>query len=222
MHVGHLVHRTLERLGVRLRRLREAADLADVLERRGADLVLSRRRLEVVERSDVAAHASRLAPGRPRSPRRRRTARAPCRRRCRTGSPRSRRPAPRSGPQPPLKRMPGIRPSPQRCSGTIRPIASSTRSVSAGVEQLAARERAVEGRAGLERPDGAAERAPAARVRLALQRRCRGRPRAAAPPRPRAAPSSSAPRAAARLVVGARDRRLDRVPIRPPAVWRPR
>ena len=41
---------------VGLRRLRRAADLAHVLERRRADLVVRRARLEVVERSDVPAH----------------------------------------------------------------------------------------------------------------------------------------------------------------------
>ena len=55
--VRDLVDRAVERLLVGLRRLREAADLADVLQRGGADLVLGRRRLEVVERADVAAHA---------------------------------------------------------------------------------------------------------------------------------------------------------------------
>src|SRR4029453_1250719 len=58
---GDVVDGALEGLGVRLRRLRGPADLADVLKRRRSDLVLSRRRLEVVERSDVAAHAPRLA-----------------------------------------------------------------------------------------------------------------------------------------------------------------
>ena len=57
---AHLVHRVLERLGVGLRGLREATDLADVLEGRGAHLVLGGGRLEVVEGADVAAHALRL------------------------------------------------------------------------------------------------------------------------------------------------------------------
>src|SRR5688500_3690253 len=55
--VGDLVDRRLEGRLVRLRRLRDAADLADVLERGAADLVLGRRGLEVVERMDVSAHA---------------------------------------------------------------------------------------------------------------------------------------------------------------------
>src|SRR5690606_27032798 len=41
---------------VDLRRLREAADLADVLECGGADLVVGRGRIEVEEGADVAAH----------------------------------------------------------------------------------------------------------------------------------------------------------------------
>ena len=45
---------------VRLRRLREAADLAHVLERGRLDLVPRRRRLEVVERVDVSAHGRLL------------------------------------------------------------------------------------------------------------------------------------------------------------------
>ena len=47
-----------ERSLVRLRRLRRAAHLADVLERGGPHLVLGCRRLEVVERLDVPAHAA--------------------------------------------------------------------------------------------------------------------------------------------------------------------
>src|SRR5262249_5365467 len=46
----------LERVLIRLRRLREPADLADVLQRRAANLFLGRRRLEVVQRADVATH----------------------------------------------------------------------------------------------------------------------------------------------------------------------
>ncbi len=48
---------TLERLGVRPGRVREPADLADVLQRGGADLVFGGGRREVVQRADVAAHA---------------------------------------------------------------------------------------------------------------------------------------------------------------------
>src|SRR3954447_3182992 len=52
-----LVDRARERSLVRLRRLREAADLAHVLDGCGAHLVVGGRRLEVVQRVDVAAHA---------------------------------------------------------------------------------------------------------------------------------------------------------------------
>src|SRR5262249_41189676 len=55
---GDGVERPLKRLPVGLRRLVEAADLADVLERRGADLLVGGGGIEVVERSDVSAHAS--------------------------------------------------------------------------------------------------------------------------------------------------------------------
>ena len=48
--VGDLVDRPREDRFVGLRRLRRAAHLAHVLERRGADLVVGRARLEVVER----------------------------------------------------------------------------------------------------------------------------------------------------------------------------
>jgi hypothetical protein len=51
------VDRPLERRLVRLGRLLHPAHLAHVLQRGGADLVLGRGRLEVVERLDVAAHA---------------------------------------------------------------------------------------------------------------------------------------------------------------------
>ena len=47
---------------VRLRRLREAADLPDVLERRVAHLLLGRGGLEVVERMDVSAHGAHPSP----------------------------------------------------------------------------------------------------------------------------------------------------------------
>src|ERR687891_751062 len=61
--VGDLVDRTGERLLVRARRLREAADLADVLESGLTHLLLGGRRLEVVQRADVPAHG-RLLSGR--------------------------------------------------------------------------------------------------------------------------------------------------------------
>ena len=51
------VHRSLKRLGVDLRGLREAADLAHVLLCRRADLLVGRVRLEVVEGADVSTHA---------------------------------------------------------------------------------------------------------------------------------------------------------------------
>src|SRR6266540_13438 len=54
--LGHGVDRALERLLVRLRRLREAADLADVLQRGVPDLFLGRGRIEVVQLADVATH----------------------------------------------------------------------------------------------------------------------------------------------------------------------
>src|SRR5829696_7990009 len=57
-HVRDLLDGAVERLLVGLRGLREAADLADVLERGGADLVLGRGRLEVVQRANVVAHGS--------------------------------------------------------------------------------------------------------------------------------------------------------------------
>jgi len=51
------VNRLLERSFVRPGRFLHPAHLAHVLNRRGADLVLARRRLEVVEDPDVPAHA---------------------------------------------------------------------------------------------------------------------------------------------------------------------
>src|SRR3954452_12553944 len=48
----------VERLLVRPRRLGGAADLADVLERGGLDLLLAGGGLEVMKSSDVSAHAS--------------------------------------------------------------------------------------------------------------------------------------------------------------------
>ena len=57
---GDFVHGPCKRRLVRLRRLRRAADLADVLERSGAHLVLGGGRLEVVQRADVPAHGRSL------------------------------------------------------------------------------------------------------------------------------------------------------------------
>src|SRR5207244_12655610 len=54
---GDLVHCTLERFLVRARRPVEAADLADVLERRAADLFVGRPRLEVEQLTNVPTHA---------------------------------------------------------------------------------------------------------------------------------------------------------------------
>ena len=51
----------LESDSIRLRRLGEAADLADVLQRCVAHLFLGRGRLEVVERVDVSAHGESVA-----------------------------------------------------------------------------------------------------------------------------------------------------------------
>ncbi len=72
--VGDLVHGAVEGLLIGLRGLRRARDLADVLQGRGVDLVVRRRRLEVVERVDVPAHGHhgtprrRGPPGRSQSP----------------------------------------------------------------------------------------------------------------------------------------------------------
>src|SRR6266550_3779342 len=57
---GNLVDRAGESCLVRLRRLREAADLAHVLERGVADLLVRGGWLIVVERVDVPAHADIL------------------------------------------------------------------------------------------------------------------------------------------------------------------
>src|SRR6478735_3142063 len=56
--VGDLADRLVEGGLVGRGRPGGPADLADVLQRRGRDLVAGGRRLEVVQRSDVAAHAS--------------------------------------------------------------------------------------------------------------------------------------------------------------------
>src|SRR5215213_10830885 len=63
--VRDLVDGALEGLLVDLGGLREAADLADVLERGGADLFPGRFRLEVVEGADVAAHTVSVAASSP-------------------------------------------------------------------------------------------------------------------------------------------------------------
>jgi len=47
--VGDVMNRAVERVLVRLRWFREAAQLADELEGRGADLVVRRRRKEVMK-----------------------------------------------------------------------------------------------------------------------------------------------------------------------------
>src|SRR3954454_8405853 len=59
----HGGHRVVEGLLVGLGRLREPADLAHVLERGRALLLVRRRRLEVVERADVAAHGAQRTLG---------------------------------------------------------------------------------------------------------------------------------------------------------------
>ena len=52
--------RAVERGLVGLRGVGEAGELAHELERRGADFVLGRRRLEIEQGTDVAAHQVRL------------------------------------------------------------------------------------------------------------------------------------------------------------------
>src|SRR5262245_30578950 len=51
-----IIHRAVERHLVCLRRLRESRQLTDELNRRGANLLVSRRRIKVEERFDVSAH----------------------------------------------------------------------------------------------------------------------------------------------------------------------
>src|SRR6476661_6310622 len=68
--VGDGLDRLVERGLVGLARLRAAADLADVLQRGGPDLIARGRRLEVVELADVAAHASTVGRDGPREGRR--------------------------------------------------------------------------------------------------------------------------------------------------------
>src|SRR5205085_4228205 len=57
--VRDLLDGAIERLGVRLRGLRGAADLAHVLKRRPVYLLGARRGLEVVESLDVATHVGK-------------------------------------------------------------------------------------------------------------------------------------------------------------------
>src|SRR6516165_2686903 len=56
--LGDLVHGAVEGRGIRLRRPVEAGELAHELQGRGADFLLGRRRLEVEQHLDVAAHGS--------------------------------------------------------------------------------------------------------------------------------------------------------------------
>src|SRR6202011_3596819 len=58
--VGDLVDRLIKRRLVDLRRMREAAELTHELQRGGADFLLGRRRLEIEQRADVAAHGRLL------------------------------------------------------------------------------------------------------------------------------------------------------------------
>src|SRR5215510_13578690 len=53
----NLGHGSFKGLGVRLRRLVEAGELANELKRRSVNFLLGRRRLEVEQRLDVTAHA---------------------------------------------------------------------------------------------------------------------------------------------------------------------
>src|ERR1700712_5378177 len=59
--VGDLIDGSLERGPVGRGRVRGTADLADILQGSGADLVGGGRRLQVVQDFDVAAHVSSLA-----------------------------------------------------------------------------------------------------------------------------------------------------------------
>src|SRR5262245_34060016 len=53
----HVIHRAVESRVVGLGGLREPAQLTHELERRGADFVFGRGRLEVEQRADVTAHS---------------------------------------------------------------------------------------------------------------------------------------------------------------------
>ena len=55
-----LVHRGIERVLIRRRRLRGPADLPDVLQRGGVHLVPGRGRLEIVQSSNISAHENSL------------------------------------------------------------------------------------------------------------------------------------------------------------------
>src|SRR5436190_14145122 len=57
---GHCIDGAVEGLLVGLRRAVEATELAHELQRRSANLLVRRRRLEVVEVTDVAAHGTPL------------------------------------------------------------------------------------------------------------------------------------------------------------------
>src|SRR5260370_24911365 len=59
---GDLLDGLIEELGVGRRGLREAADLADILQRCGPDLVIAGGGLEVVEGADVSTHGPIVAP----------------------------------------------------------------------------------------------------------------------------------------------------------------
>lgn len=58
--MSDVVHGTIKRFFVRLRRLGKAAELADELKRRCANLVVRRWRKEVVKGLDVSAHSDLL------------------------------------------------------------------------------------------------------------------------------------------------------------------
>src|SRR6266567_183293 len=58
-----LVHGPVERILVRLRRFRKAADLPHELQRRGPDLLVSHGGVEIEERANVSTHAFRLTSG---------------------------------------------------------------------------------------------------------------------------------------------------------------
>jgi len=57
--IGDRLDGALESRGVRLGGLLHPADLSHVLDGRSVDLVVGRRRIEVMERTDVPAHAAK-------------------------------------------------------------------------------------------------------------------------------------------------------------------